>query len=118
MTDDEQEVGIDWRAASVSNGRLTVPLTSKASSEWLERLEHVIARLSHGGSGWGEIEVAKKKLQVDGVTPGSESDLHHFVESAALQANAGGAGDRTEDAEEERAGPDQQTTDAFRAFGS
>lgn len=118
MADDEREVGVYWRAASVSNGRLTVPFTSKPSSDWLERFEQVIARLSHGGSGWGEIEVAKKNLRVDGVTPGSESDLHHFLESAVLQANAGEAGDRTEDAEEERAGPDQQMTDAFRAFGS
>jgi hypothetical protein len=116
MAENEQEVGVDWGAASVTDARLTVPFTSKPSSEWLERLEHVITRLSHGGSGWGEIEVAKKKLRVDDVAPGAESDLHHFLESAVLQANAQGSGE--EDAEEERAGPDQEMTDAFRAFGS
>ena len=119
MAGDEQaEVGIDWRAASVSGGRLSVPFTSKPSAEWLERLDRVIGRLAKPGSGWGAIKIAKKKLRVDEVTPGSESDLRHFLESAVLQANADGAGDRAESAEEERARPDQEMTDAFRAFGS
>jgi hypothetical protein len=118
MADREQEIEIDWAAASVSDGRLTVPYTSKPSAEWLERLDHVIGRLGRAGSDWGAIDVAKKKLRVDDVAQGSEADLRHFLEAAVLQANAAEGEERAEAAEEERAGPDQEMTDAFRSFGS
>ena len=118
MADDEQvEIGIEWGAASVSGGRLSVPFTGKPPAGWLERFEHVIGRLEHGGGGWGAIKVAKKQVRVDEVQPGAESDLRHLLESAVLQANADSAAAGDADAGDERAGPDQEMTDAFRAFG-
>ncbi len=110
---------IDWGSASVDDGRLTVPLEGEPSKEWVERVEHVLDRLHHGGSGWGEIKVSKKKLTVADVPDGSESDLRHLLESAVLQANADLAADDEDDdggEDDERSEADQQKTDAFRAF--
>ena len=114
MADDQ--FGIDWASASVSNARLTVAFTGKPDTEWIERLGRVIERLGHAGSGWGTVEVEKKKLRVDDVSPGAESDLRHFLESAILQANADLAAAEDDDGGR-RSGPDQEMTDAFRAFG-
>src|SRR3954465_7046471 len=109
---------IDWGSASVDEGRLTVPLEGEPSKEWVERVEHVLERLHHGGSGWGEIKVSKKKLTVADVADGSETDLRHLLESAVLQANAHPAADAADGAgkEDERSEADQQKTDTFRAF--
>jgi endonuclease I len=114
-------IGIDWRSASVRDGRLTVPLTERAPSEWAESVEAVIGRLRRGGRGWGEIEISKKRLRVDAVQPGTEADLHHFLESAVLQVNA----DRGYDEEDEETADDadggsdedRRMTEAFQAFG-
>jgi hypothetical protein len=113
-------IAIDWRSASVRDGRLTVPLTEPAPAEWQEGLGAVIGRLRRTGRGWGEIEVSERELGVDGVRPGTESDLHHFLESAVLQANADrGAGEEDSEEEDEAGGSDEdrRMTEAFRAFG-
>jgi hypothetical protein len=111
---------IDWGSATVDDARLTVPLDGAPSKEWVERVERVLDRLlSHGGGGgWGEIKVSKKKLTVQDVADGSESDLRHLLESAVLQANADLADDDDDDGggKDERSEADQQKTDAFRAF--
>jgi hypothetical protein len=115
-------IGIDWRSASVKDGRLTVRLSVRASKEWAESLEAVIGRLRRTGRGWGEIEVSKQKLCADSVQPGTEADLHHFLESAVLQVNADlGADEEDTDDEDEADGgsdEDRRMTEAFRAFGS
>jgi hypothetical protein len=111
------DIGLDWGTAEVSDGRLSVAFTEKPSKDWTGRFEAVIDRLARGGTGWGAIDVAKKKLHVDAVEPGAEADLRHFLDSALLQANAArdddGAG---EDADSGRSEQDQSQTDAFRAF--
>jgi hypothetical protein len=108
---------IEWGAASVDGGRLTVPLEGEASKEWVKRVERVLDRLHSGGRDWGEIKVGKKKLTVADVGTGSESDLRHLLESAVQQANADLAPeDEQEDEAGERSEADQQMTDAFRAF--
>jgi hypothetical protein len=111
-----EPVRIDWASATVDDGQLAVALDGKASQEWTDRVEGVLDRL-HTGGGWGAIKVGKKKLTVDDVTDGSESDLRHLLESAVLQANADlaeppedGSGDG------ERSDEDERMTDAFRAF--
>jgi hypothetical protein len=113
------ETHIDWGSATVGDGRLTVALAGKPSSEWRARVQRVLERLHSSGSGWGAIRVGKKKVTVEDVSAGSEGDLRHLLESAVLQANAdladtdaggeGGAGD-------ERSAADQRMTDAFRSF--
>ena len=124
MADDDAQgdISIDWNAASVDAGRLTVPLLGGPSAAWRERLEHIIERLQRGGSGWGEIKVKKSALRVDDVRAGGEADLRHFLESGVLQANSdlSAEDERAEDDAEpsdDRSESDQQMTDAFRSFG-
>jgi hypothetical protein len=112
---------IDWASATVDDGTLTVEFDGKPSKDWTARVEGVLERLhSHGGgSGWGAIKVTKKKVTVDDVADGSESELRHLLESAVLQANADLAADDDEDDDgkgDDRSEADQQKTDAFRAF--
>jgi hypothetical protein len=112
-----EETHIDWGSASVHDGQLTVPLTGKPSREWRERVQSVLERLHQGGTDWGAITVGKKKVTVEEVGAGSESDLRHLLESAVLQANADvEADDDTSDEDDERSAADHRATDAFRAF--
>jgi hypothetical protein len=112
------DVAIAWASSEVTDGRLTVAYTEKASQDWTERLQAVLERLASRGSGWGSIEVKKKKLHIDAVQPGAEADLRHLLDSALLQANAGtDDDDSTDDAPtNSRSESDQALTDAFRAF--
>lgn len=115
MSDDAPR--IDWNAAEVDDGRLVVPVAGKPPGGWAERVQQVTERLQRVGD-WGEVAVKKKQVTVDGVQPGSETDLRHLLESAVLQANADtGASGEAEEPEAERSPEDQQLTDAFRAFG-
>lgn len=110
------ETGIEWGSAEVSDGRLKVAFSDKPPKEWIERLERVLERLGHAGSAWGAVEVSRKKLQVDAVEPGVESDLRHFLESAVLQANAAERADDADDGGSARSERDQALTDVFRGF--
>jgi hypothetical protein len=116
MTDDAPR--IDWSQASVEDGRLTVPWAGKPPAKWTKRLEQVVERLDRGGSGWGAIDVGRKKLRVEAVTPGSEADLRHVLESAVLQANADvpTEPEADESGSSERSEADQRMTDVFRGF--
>jgi len=109
---------IDWSAAEVAGGDLSVPLTGEPSKEWTARVAEVVERLKRGGGGWEEIEVGRKAIEVSGVQAGAESDLRHFLEGAVMQANADfapepepeeGDGDAASEA-------DAEMTGAFRAF--
>jgi hypothetical protein len=57
MADDE--VTIDWGAASVDGRRLTVPYAGKPPNAFKPAVAHVIERLDRGGSGWGAIKVGR-----------------------------------------------------------
>jgi hypothetical protein len=112
------EIGIDWGAAEVEGGRLTVPFAGKATSDFKAQLQGVIERLDRG-SGWGEIKIGKSKLRVADIQDGAESDLRHFLESAVLQANANLAPHEEDDApahDGERSEADERMTEAFRTF--
>jgi hypothetical protein len=117
-----EELRLDWSSAEVADGQLTVPLTGDADSAWTQEFAWVAERLSGGGSvTWGEVKAVKKKVTVAGVKPGSESDLHHFLESIVQQVNAD-QGKADEDATEGEPGEDDdgadgQMTEAFRGFG-
>jgi len=118
MADDE--VTIDWGAASVDGGRLTVPYAGKPPAGFKPALAQVIERLARGGSGWGAIKVGKARLRVDDVAAGSENDLRHLLEAAVHQANADVRDDSEDDDDAgepgERSEADQTLTDAFRGF--
>lgn len=110
---------IDWSAAEVAGGDLSVPLTGEPSKAWTDRVAEVVERLKRGGGGWDAIDVGRKAIEVKGVQTGAESDLRHFLEGAVMQANAdfapepkaSGEGDGGEGSE-----ADDEMTGAFRAF--
>ena len=62
-------IAIDWASSDVADGRLTVAFSEKPSKDWIERLQAVIERLAPSGNGWGDIEIGKKKLCIEGVQP-------------------------------------------------
>ncbi len=110
---------IDWAAADVADGVLTVPLTGDPSDAWARRAGEVVGRLG-GGRGWGDVDFTRKKVTVADVQHGSEDDLRHLLEGAVMQANAdfapdppdGGSGGE----EEAASGPDAELAEGFRAF--
>jgi hypothetical protein len=114
------EIRIDWGAAEVEGGRLTVPFEGKPPSDFTAQLTGVIERLRRGGA-WGDIKVGRSTLRVADVEHGAESDLRHFLESAVLQANANLAADDDDDEPAsggERSEADERMTEAFRGFAA
>jgi len=111
--------GIDWKTASVDDATLTVEITGKPGRTWTARVQEIFERLDRAGSPWGAIKVKKGTLRVEDVTPGSEADLRHLVESAVLQANAEFAPDEEdEDDGAERSAEDREMTERFRSFSA
>jgi hypothetical protein len=114
---------IAWDTADVRDGTLTVKLDGRSARKWSEHLDAVLRRLAAHGGGGREVEVSGRTITVEGVTPGCEDEVHHFLESAVHQVNADLApeGEEDEDAsgdDEERSTPDGRMTEAFRAFAS
>jgi hypothetical protein len=118
VTDDSEQgtPAFDWASATVDDGELTVPVLGPPPRGWAKSLRHVIERLERTGHGLGGVKVSKKRVTVGDVSPGSESDVRHFLESALLQVNAHLAADDETDADRERSESDQRMTDAFRSF--
>jgi hypothetical protein len=114
---EESHGEIDWSAAEVSGGDLSVPLSGEPSKAWTERVAEVVERLKRGGGGWSKVEVGLKAIDVKGVQAGAESDLRHFLESAVMQANADFAPEpEAPDEGDEGSEADGEMTGAFRAF--
>jgi hypothetical protein len=111
---------IDWSTAEVKGGALSVELTRSPSKSWRKDFERVLTLLGEDGQGgWGEIALAKGRLEVAEVAEGSEGDVRHFLESAVLQVNSDlGAELPTErPAAADGPTPDQRMTATFRRFG-
>jgi hypothetical protein len=119
MTDDgHHESALDWSSASVDDGRLTVPVVGDVPNGWTKRVKRVVERLERPGSRWGAVKVTTKVVRVDGVAPGAESDLHHFLESVILQANTDLREDEEDGSDDARSERDQQMTEAFRSLAA
>jgi hypothetical protein len=119
MTDDvHQESALDWSSASVDDGRLTVPVIGDVPTGWTKRVQRVVERLGRPGNSWGAIKVTTKELRVEAVVPGSESDLHHFLESVVLQANTDLRDDEEDGPDDERSERDHEMTEAFRSLAA
>jgi hypothetical protein len=118
VTEDVEQgtAGFDWASAAVDDGELTVPFVGPPPRGWVKALRHVIERLQRTDHGLGDVKVTKKQVTVGDVSPGSEADVRHFLESALLQVNADLTADEETDAERERSESDQEMTDAFRSF--
>lgn len=113
---------IEWSSAQIEEGMLTVRLTGSASKAWKARFENVLTLLDTPHSSWGEVRLTKNAIKVAEVQPGTETELRHFLESIALQANSElsppeqGARDAKEAQVDEVVQADRQMTAAFRAF--
>jgi hypothetical protein len=112
---DESHADIDWAAAEVVDGGLTVPWAGKPSKAWADHLDEIIGRLWRSGHGWESVKVTRKRLKVASVHAGAESDLRHFLEGAVLQCNADFEADRPSDADASSPADDAMTA-TFRGF--
>src|SRR4051794_37816729 len=116
-----EQRAIKWDSAQVEDAVLTLELTGANSKGWKARFENVLALLDTPHSSWGDVRLNKSRVTVAAVLPGSESELHHFLESIVLQANADGEPDAREqqaanDHGQDEPDADEQMTQAFKAF--
>jgi hypothetical protein len=117
---------LQWSAAEVRNGTLTVAIDGDRPKGWKATFEQTVRLL--GGGDWGEVSVKKGEVRVTDVGEGSEDELRHFLEGAVQQANAAhvepedDADDQAEESEDEQAGEgddaDARMTSRFREFGA
>jgi hypothetical protein len=118
-----EEVKLDWSAAEVHDGTLTVTLDGKPPKEWIARFKATVQLLNHGS--WEKVELKKGEISVKRITAGDEDRVRHFLESALLEANTVLAPDGSDtgpedsdDAASKQDGPDDEMTKRFRAFAS
>jgi hypothetical protein len=95
-----------------------VPVIGDVPAGWTKRVKSVVERLDRSGSSWGAIGVTKKQRRIDAVSAGSERDLHHFLESVVLQANAAFMEEQEDTTEDGRSEQDQQMIDVFRSLAT
>ena len=100
--------------------KLVVELTGAGSKSWKQRFEGVVAMLGTANQRWGEVRVTRNGIEVADVAQGSEEELHHFLETVALQVNAEmpqeGELAAAKDGPDEEAVLDRRMTAAFRSF--
>jgi hypothetical protein len=77
---------LQWNAAEVNNGVLTVPIEGDRPKGWKSKFEQVVTLL--GGGSWGEVVLKSGRVRVTAVADGGEEGLHHFLESALQETNA------------------------------
>lgn len=111
---------LQWSAAAVSDGVLTVPLEGDRPEGWDGVFERTVTLL--GGGEWDEVKLKSDKVRVKGVREGAEDVLHHFLEGVVQEANAAVTPDDDEDDASGGDGADEDDPDAdltarFREFG-
>ncbi len=77
---------LEWSAAAVRDGTLTVPIAGDRPRGWKSTFERTVRLL--GGGSWGEVSLKKEKVKVADVPEGSEDELRFFLEGVVQQANA------------------------------
>lgn len=103
----------------MKDGTLAIELTGTSSKAWKARFENVLALLDTPHSGWGDVSLTKKAIKVSSVQQGSEAELRHLLESAALQANADTAPHSDEeDGVGHEPDVDEQMAQTFRSFAT
>jgi hypothetical protein len=114
---------LQWSAAEVTGGALTVPVEGDRPNGWKDKFENVVTLL--GGGPWGEVVCRSGNVRVTEVAAGGEESLHHFLEAVVQETNAAFAtddepGEAHDD--DDAAGPedgeaddaDARQTEAFR----
>lgn len=112
---------LEWSAAAVRDGTLTVPIAGDRPRGWKATFDHTVRLL--GGGSWGEVSLKKHRVKVAGVTEGSEDELRHFLEGAVQESNAACLQADTDDAPSDAADDagddaDARMTGRFRDFGA
>jgi hypothetical protein len=82
---------LQWSAAEVTGGALTVPIEGDRPKGWKTKFEQVVTLL--GGGPWGEVDLKSGRVRVAEIADGAEEDLHHFLEAAMQETNAAFATD-------------------------
>src|SRR5579862_7156806 len=113
-------VTLDWSSAEVRDGKLDVYLRGDPPPGWKDSFDRTVALLP--GGEWGKVKLKKARLRVHDVKAGSEERLHHFLESAVLQANAAHEPPPLEHDDEphedEPDSLDDELTERFRSFAT
>jgi hypothetical protein len=87
---------LEWSAAAVRDGILTVPIAGDRPKGWKSTFDHTVRLL--GGGAWGEVSLKKTKVKVADVSEGTEADLRFFLDGVVQQANAAHVENEEEDA--------------------
>lgn len=117
--DDEEPRSIRWGSAQIQDGALSVELTGTASKAWRARFQGLLSLLDAPSRGWGAVKLRKNRIEIADVQEGSESELRHFLESVALQANAGSHSAQNGEVPpggESESDPEAEMTATFRSF--
>ncbi len=77
---------LQWSAAEVRHGTLTVQLDGDRPKGWKATFEQTVRLLGSGS--WGEVSIKGAKVKVADVSEGTEDELRFFLEGAVQQANA------------------------------
>jgi hypothetical protein len=116
---------IEWSAAEVRDGTLTVPIAGDRPRGWKATFDHTVRLL--GGGSWGTVFLKKDTVTVADVPEGSEEEVRFFLDGVAQQANAthieadNAESTGEDDADDERADEDDadaRMTSRFRDFGA
>ncbi len=106
------------------DGKLTVPIAGDPPDGWNDAFYSTATLL--GARDFEHVELKKGTARVEGVTPGSEERVRHFLESVVQQANSArhSSADEDEDHVEDRESgrgeesSDTQMTKRFRSFAA
>jgi hypothetical protein len=78
---------LNWSAASVQDGTLTVELTGDTDDDWGQTFSRTLALLSSSGS-WGAVAFDDGTVTVKQVQEGSEDSVRFALDAAVQEANA------------------------------
>lgn len=96
---------LDWNAAEVREGRLTINVGGEFDDEWEQTFARTLALLSSSGT-WGSVSLQKGEVTVEGVQEGSEDNVRFALDGAVQEANAHHAQDAAEESDEDEESED------------
>ena len=115
---------LEWSAAAVRDGTLTVPIAGDRPRGWKSTFDRTVRLL--GGGDWGEVSLKKTKVKVGDVGEGSEEQVRFFLDGAVQEANAAhveteeddDAPDPADDGGDKGDDADARMTARFQEFGT
>jgi hypothetical protein len=77
---------LDWSAAEVRHGTLTVQVAGDRPRGWKSTFQRTVRLL--GAGSWGDVSIKGANVKVADVSEGSEEQLRFFLDGVVQQANA------------------------------